>query len=172
MNKKYLSVVGIIAGALALNHLSKKGSKGLSDWGSYEKKIINKIKEFDKYNLKYSKMEKSNIDILEKEIMMGNDSIYTWRQIIQIYFYIAKKYYDKILLKDGWKLHYKSKSSIYYIKNDDIIRISDHELPDTEQRRYNSKMGVYNGSNIEIIVDDIYSPKELSNILTDELKWL
>jgi hypothetical protein len=73
--------------------------------------------------------------------------------------------------KRGWETDHTSKnqagktSSRYFIVNGDkYIRISDHELPDTEQRRHARK--VYGGTkwDTEIILSD-YRDKKISDIL-------
>ena len=63
-----------------------------------------------------------------------------------------------ILKKDGWKPYHTSGkrvglSSSYYEKEGYTLRLSNHELPMTAERQYNTNMGFRHGWNFEYILD-------------------
>lgn len=65
----------------------------------------------------------------------------------------------KELKKLGWKPYHSSgkrvaSSSSYYEKDGKTIRLSDHELPDTPERRYKTEMGLRKGWDYELVLSE------------------
>ncbi len=70
--------------------------------------------------------------------------------------------------KKGWKNTHTSqhngRTSSYYLEKDGHkVRLSDHDLPDTAQRRYNTSQGVGGDWGDEIVVDQYTNVKYLSD---------
>lgn len=66
-----------------------------------------------------------------------------------------------VLKKNGWVPYHSSgkrvvSSSSYYEKDGNTLRLSDHELPMTPERQYNTDMGFRKGWDREYILDNNY----------------
>lgn len=64
-----------------------------------------------------------------------------------------------LLKKEGWIPYHSSgkrvaSSSSYYEKDGETIRLSNHHLPDTPERLYNTEMGFRKGWDYEFVIDD------------------
>jgi hypothetical protein len=134
--------------------------------------LFRKIKTFPISTYKFLKKEKEILEILQSDLGSGNPQTYNDKQLVKAYFIIAKKYAETYLKNKGWKLSYKSKSSIYFVKNGIELRFTDHALPDTPQREYNRSQGYALGSDREIIIEEIYSVDQLKKIIDREIKGI
>lgn len=86
----------------------------------------------------------------------------------------------EILKKDGWERYHKSgnrigDSSSYYEKDGQTIRLSNHELPNTEERRYKTETGQRRGWDYEYVptqrdLVELYAAKDKKELkkLIDE----
>lgn len=84
------------------------------------------------------------------------------------YSIISKVLRDE-LKKDGWKPYYSSgknvsESSQYFEKDGETIRLSDHKLPQTEERKDATKSGIRKGWDKEIIL----SPYRLVDLIKEK----
>lgn len=89
----------------------------------------------------------------------------------QLWYMGAKQYVTGLIKKLGGKRYHKSGNtvagSVYYeLPNTDKVRISDHELPATEQREYNRSVGI-GGNWINLVLDE---PKPFAEVKQDVLE--
>ena len=117
---------------------------------------------------------KKMIDYYISEIINGKDVANIIRYELPAIWYMgAKQFVSTLIKKLGGKRYHKSektvRGSVYYkLPNHKSIRISDHELPDTELRQYNNSIGI-GGSWIEIVLSH---PKKFSELKIEVLKLI
>lgn len=116
--------------------------------------------------LPYVRNKKELTDTIEQLEKFKGFNIYP------LWYASAIQYVSKRLAKAGGKRYYKSErnlaGSIYYqFPNNQKVRISDHELPDSERREYNRSIGI-GGNWHELVLDQTFTFDELE-LLTDEL---
>lgn len=85
----------------------------------------------------------------------------------------AKQYACRIIRKAGGKRYRKSGKSVagsvyYELQNGRTIRISDHQLPQTEQRQYNSEMGI-GGKWWQVVLDSAVPMAEVEAMLNEAI---
>jgi hypothetical protein len=145
------------------------------------------LKRFEKYLLlleeakasSISNKNKKEIDwaidgIKEGKDFMGNDANEIVRyKLPKLWYMGAKQYVSGIIRRLGGSRYHKSgkdvSGSVYYkLPNGDSIRLSDHELPETETRKHNRSIGI-GGDWIEFVLDN---PKPFSELKTEILERL
>ena len=123
----------------------------------------------------HKKQIQAAIDTIEsgKNIFGESASDIIKYQLQKLWYMGAKQFVSNLIVKIGGKRYHKSEKdvsgSVYYdLPNTDRIRLSDHELPETEQRLYNRSIGVA-GNWIEIVLD---KPMPFSKLKEETLEHI
>lgn len=114
-----------------------------------------------------SATHKSAIQEMINSIKNGS---FDYRKYPGLWYTGAKQYVSNIIKRLGGKRYHKSgksvSGSVYYnLPNRDSVRLTDHELPDTEQRRHNNSVGI-GGDWIEVI---LVTPRPFAELKEDVL---
>lgn len=134
------------------------------------KKNLSMLEEASRSAISSSHKEKINKVISA----ILNDGQWNYDDISRAWYLGAKQFVTGIVKRLGGKLYHKSEKnatgSVYYnLPNTESVRISDHELPETETRMANREKG-WGGKWIEIVLDNPVPFSDLKKEVLEKLK--